>query len=93
MIVLVIWPATPFDYAAVLATLATAFISWTQAKKYGELAQVYEITANELGAVADQLIHVRTDSDLSRYVKEAETAISREHTLWVARRSFRLGRF
>jgi hypothetical protein len=90
--IMTVWPATPLNYTAVFATLAAAFMSWTQVKKHNELAQIYEITSNELGLVADQLMHVKTHDELSGFVKDAESAISREHTLWVARRSFRLGR-
>jgi hypothetical protein len=87
-----IWPVATFDYTAVIATLAASYMSWTQLKKYGELAHIYEITSNELGLVAEQLPHIGSQEELAGFVKDAESAISREHTLWVARRSYRLSR-
>jgi len=83
------WPQSPLDYAAVLSAAGAALISWTQVKKYQELAQSYDVTAQELGMVAEQLRHIGDEPRFSTFVSEAESAISREHTLWVARRSGR----
>lgn len=81
-ILLVIFPSSPFNSASVLATLAAALLAWLQVKRHQELAQSY----HELGLIVEQGRHVATEDEFSAFVGDAEAAISREHTLWVARR-------
>ena len=82
---LVRWPQLPLKLS-VFATLATASIAWLQVRRHQELAQSYNLAAHELGLIAIQATHVGSDEGLSKFVADAETAISREHTMWVARR-------
>lgn len=79
-------PEFPFNLAGVFSTLATAFIAWLQVKRHQELAQSYNLAAQELGIIAIKARHIDTDDELSVFVADAENAISREHTMWVARR-------
>ena len=74
------------NYTGVLAALSSAFLTWIQANKLHELAQAYGLTAHELGLVKEKAAHIRSHEDLSKFVSDAENAISREHTMWVARR-------
>ena len=84
--ILVRWPSTPLRLTGVFATLAAGSIAWLQVKRHQELAQSYNLAAQELGLIAATAEHVKTDEDLSRFVSNAESAVSREHTMWVARR-------
>lgn len=79
-------PDFPLNPAGIFSTLATAFIAWLQVKRHQELAQSYNLAAQELGLIAVNALHVETDDELSAFVGDAENAISREHTMWVARR-------
>lgn len=75
------WPIDP------LIVVATSIVGWIQIKKYNELAAAYSVTAQEIGLInitLDQSEDVKTFSD---FVIEAETAFSREHTLWIARQA------
>ena len=83
---LVVRPMHSLNFTSVLATLAAAILAWMQVKQYQELAQSYAVAAHELGLIAEQAPHVRTDETFSVFVADAENAISREHTLWAARR-------
>jgi hypothetical protein len=83
---LVRWPEFPLNLAGIFSTLATAFIAWLQVKRHQELAQSYNLAAQELGLIAIKAHHVDTDDELSVFVADAENAISREHTMWIARR-------
>lgn len=74
------------NLAAVFATGTTALFSWMQIKKFQELAQVYALTAQELGFVDARSSAVTNNQELSIFVSDSENAISREHTMWVARR-------
>lgn len=69
-----------------MATLSASFFSWLQIKKHRELSEAYGVTAQELGLVAEEASYVNSDNDLSRFVEDSERAISREHTMWIARR-------
>lgn len=55
-------------------------------RQHEELAQSYAVAALELGFIEEQVGRVSDDKGLSAFVADAESAISREHTLWIARR-------
>lgn len=85
-IYLVVYPTFPWRAAAVFTTLASATVAWGQFKRYQELAQAYGLAAQELSLIAARGPHIGTREQLARFVNDAETAISREHATWVARR-------
>lgn len=74
------WPTDIF------VTLAAGILSWTQAKKFSELAASYALTAHEISLIREQADRVKTDEELSKFIGDAENAFSREHTQWVARK-------
>jgi len=80
---------TDVYWAAICVSLATALIAWSQFRKYEELAQSYGQAAAELSVIRDRASAIRSEEDLSGYIGETELAISREHTLWLARRDHR----
>jgi hypothetical protein len=86
-IVMVRWPRLQFDVASALGPLAAACMAWLQARRCQELASAYGLAAQELGLIEARAGHVSTEQDLAGFVAEAEGAISREHTMWVARRA------
>jgi hypothetical protein len=85
-IALVRWPESNLKLTGLFTSLASAVMAWLQMKQHKELAQSYSVAEIELGFIQDQAQHVVNDRDLSDFVGDAENAISREHTLWVARR-------
>jgi len=74
------------NLTGVFSSVVAALIAWSQVKRYQELAQAYSLAAHELGMILEKLIHINTESDFASFVGDAENAISREHTLWIARR-------
>jgi hypothetical protein len=50
------------------------------------VAQSYAIATMDLGLIQEQGARIEGDAQLAAFVADAENAISREHTLWVARR-------
>lgn len=84
---IVIWPTLPIKLTPVFTTLATAFTAWTQMRRNEELSQSYGLATQELIFIYEQAAHINTDKDLSAYVISSENAISREHTMWQAKRS------
>ncbi|GGD10816.1 DUF4231 domain-containing protein [Hyunsoonleella pacifica] len=75
-----------FMSTPLMACLASSFIAWLQLKKFQELTESYGITATELNLIKSKVRHIKDESDFENFVDDAETAISREHTLWLARR-------
>lgn len=71
------------DLAGVTATVVAAGISWIQSKQYETLSQSYAVTAQELARVGS-LLDSTGQRDWPTNVEQAEEAISREHTLWLA---------
>lgn len=68
------------------STVAAAFLAWLQVKQHEELAQAYRVAAFELGLIAGDAERSQDEASFSQFVADAENAISREHTLWLARR-------
>lgn len=71
----------------VIATGAGAVLTWLQAKKHNELTSSYALTAHEIMLIKGEALSVKNESDLSEFVFNSETAFSREHTQWAARKS------
>lgn len=73
-----------FDSAGILATAAGGALAWLQSRQHETLAQSYAVTSQELAAVSSVLNSARAESEWASKVEQAEEAISREHTLWIA---------
>jgi hypothetical protein len=76
--------AFDIDLLGVAAACATAAIAWNQLNQNRNLVTAYRVTARELAIIRDQLDYV-DESEWATFVSDAEEAISREHTLWLAR--------
>ena len=85
-ILLVSHPDSKTKLTGLFTSLASALIAWLQLNQHKELAQSYCVTELDLGLVQEQAQYIQNDRDLSDFVGDAENAISREHTLWTARR-------
>lgn len=85
-VLLAVQPTFPWKASTVFSTLASATVAWGAMKRYQELAQSYGLAAQELSLIAARAADIGTEAELSRFVNDAETAISREHAMWVARR-------
>jgi len=82
-----VWQESTIQLTGVFTTLATAFMAWTQMRRNEELAQSYGLATQELIFIYEQSAQVNTEEELSNYVLNSENAISREHTMWLARGS------
>jgi hypothetical protein len=82
-----IWPESPIRATGIFTTLATSLLAWTQMRRNDQLAQSYGLATQELNLIHEEATQIRTDGELSAYVGNSENAISREHTMWMARRS------
>ena len=78
--------STVFNPIGIFTTLIVVFAAWNQIKKHRELSQSYTLAAQELTSIESLAIHIKDEEGLSNYVRNAENAISKEHTMWCAKR-------
>jgi hypothetical protein len=77
------------DLLGIAATAAAGALAWMQTRDCQNLADSYRVTANELADIRAEAQQLEEDVPADRwgiFVRGAEQAISREHTLWRARR-------
>ena len=85
----IIWAASsslPVNMVPLLMTCAASAIAWSQIKRYGELAQTYSLASQELGDQEAIASDITEEADFLALVEQVEETISREHTMWCARR-------
>lgn len=71
----------------VIATAASAVLTWLQAKKHAELNASYSLTAHEIALIKSESASIQNEKQLSDFVVNSEAAFSREHTQWIARKN------
>jgi hypothetical protein len=84
-----VWYAfSPWDWNPVgaIATLAAAFVAWSQVKRHSELSKTYRIAADDLRGLDAQFALVTDEREIPAFVHQVETAISREHSVWLQQR-------
>lgn len=69
-----------------LMVLLTNIQTWTQTKKYSDLANSYALASQEIALIKEETTSFRTEQEFSQYVSNCENAFSREHTQWYARK-------
>jgi hypothetical protein len=73
------------DLLGIAAAVAGAATAWSQFRQHRTLAAAYALTAQELSLVREELRLVTTEPEWALAMSDAEDAISREHTMWLAR--------
>lgn len=77
------------DLAGLLAALIAAGTAWVAVKQFSPLASAYSVATKELNIQASKLATVAAE-DWPFVAADAEEAISREHTTWLASRTGRM---
>jgi len=77
------------DILPVVAAVVAGATAYVQTKQHEALASAYTVANLELADIAELLPAVADEKHWARFVDEAENAISREHTMWKARRTER----
>ncbi|MFE9925759.1 DUF4231 domain-containing protein [Streptomyces sp. NPDC005774] len=75
------------DFSGVLAALIIAGVAWVEVRQFDSVAEAYALTSLELSLIRHSVAEVSTEQSWSTYVHSAEQGISREHTMWLAKRS------
>jgi hypothetical protein len=73
------------DLLGLAAAVAGATTAWMQVKQHRVLAASYAMASQDLGLVMSRLDLAMDDGAWALEVSDAEDAISREHTMWLAR--------
>lgn len=81
----------PIDFAGLLGAVIAAGAAWVAVKQFSPLAAAYSVASNELSMQAEVLASTE-ESAWTHEVADAEEAISREHTTWIASRTGRIKR-
>jgi hypothetical protein len=74
------------NLTGLFAALAAAFTAWTQLGRNDELSKSYAMAYQELLLIISLADRAQTDAELAEVVRDGEAAISREHTMWIAKR-------
>jgi hypothetical protein len=77
------------DLLGIAAAAAAALIAWLQTRDHVTLARAYRLTAEDLERVGEDVPAEDDETEWAAYVADAETAMSREHVMWLARRNRR----
>lgn len=85
---LVLHPETNYSAIGLLTTVVASFAAWQQLNQAESLAQAYGIAAQELASAQSLVSQITTENELSDFVVSVERAVSREHTMWLARRKY-----
>ncbi len=75
-------PVTPL-----ITTIVACIGSWVAIKQFSNLAAAYTTAANEISLV-ERTVKKANSESWGNVVSEAEDAISREHTMWLASRNW-----
>lgn len=84
---LLLMEVTSVSVDGILASMIAASGAWLEVKQFESLSTAYALTATELQLASEDGVAVTSEQDWSGYVRSAEEAISREHTMWLARRT------
>ena len=69
-----------------MAATSAGFIAWMQTKRFSDLGITYSIAANDIRHISEKHGNIDTEEKFSLFLNEIETAVSREHAIWLTRR-------
>jgi hypothetical protein len=80
-------PALWVNAVGVFAAVTVAATAWTQLGQHSLLTKSYGLAAQELERIRTMTLASTTEEELWGAVRNGEGAVSREHTLWTAKRN------
>jgi hypothetical protein len=83
------WSGPGLLLVSPLATIASVAVAWRQTRAFTDLSLSYSRAAEELASLRSLADHAGSVAAFADFVEQVEETISREHTMWVARRTVR----
>jgi hypothetical protein len=83
------WTPLGVNVVGVVVALTASLTAWSQSRRHDDLAISYALAAQELATIRGRVEAAPDDAAFADTVAEGEEAISREHTMWMARRNRR----
>jgi hypothetical protein len=74
------------NLVGIATTAATGAVAWQRGHDHAGVAEAYARTAQELKSVSESIDDATSELEWADFVASAESAMSREHTSWWARR-------
>jgi hypothetical protein len=74
------------NFIGLFSAIAASATAWTQLRRHDELTRSYGLAADELSMLKELLEQAVDEHTFFQRIEEIEGAISREHTMWVAKR-------
>jgi hypothetical protein len=81
------WLLWPLSASGVAATVASAALTWIQTKRFSDLATSYTVASQDLRILLERTARPLDDKSFAQVVTDVETAVSREHSIWLGRRA------
>lgn len=75
------------DLFGLVGAAGASVAAWLQTKQHQNLAAAYSVAAQELGIIRAGIGAAHDEASWAKFVAGAEEAMSREHTMWRARRA------
>lgn len=69
----------------IMATVASAALTWSQAKKNNELNSLYALALQEIILITSEADLVSSEESFSNFVLNTELVLFKEHTRWLVR--------
>lgn len=82
----VAFTSVTMSVVGLFTTLAAAATAWAQFRRHDELSKTYGLACEELRTIHTLAEAATTEDQLAEAVSDGEKAISREHTMWIAKR-------
>ncbi len=76
-----------YNPVGAIAAIAGCFIAWSQTKRFSDLASAYGVAWQDLVGLQAGVASVYDEAALEQLVMDVESAISREHRLWLGKRT------
>ena len=76
--------AWPISVYSVFSALAIAGVGWLQIKHHRALSVTYSKASHDLAAISSLIDSVSSENAWEQFVGQAEQAISKEHSVWLA---------
>ena len=75
------------NFVGFFATAAASATALVQMKRHDELARSYDLAAGELNRIKVMIERSDDEESCRKHISDSESTISREHTMWAAKRS------